>query len=493
MFKKILIANRGEIAVRIERTCREMGIRTVALWEKADRGSLHVRLADECVPLESPDGFMDQDAILNIAKSVGADAIHPGYGFLAEHGEFNRACQEAGIVFIGPPADLVEAMRSKLDILARAREAGIPTVQTSSFSGDITDLEAFRRAADQLGYPVVIKSYRGGRGRGERLVSQPDQLDEAFRQAQTEAQSVFRDRRVYLEKALQPAHSVVVQIIADQRGSLIHLGERGGLLQHGNQKIIEEAPTSYLTADQREKLWQAALDLARLFNYQSVGTVEFLVDGNGQFYFTEIKARIQVDHSLTEMASRVDLVREQIRIAAGEPLTLTQADVLPRGWSMMCRINAEDPFNGFLPSPGELSKVRLPGGPEVRVDTYVYSGCSVPGNYDPLVAKLTVWAEDRDLCIRRMRRALKDFNLIGTPTNLPLLQRILLTADFAADKYSTTFLEQSLDSIPDSRLRDLAAVAAVLYAQRNQMFRPSTPERLASGWHRESRRLSSRE
>lgn len=490
MFKKILIANRGEIAVRIARTCREMGIRTVALYEPADRGSLHVRLADECVQLASPAGFMDQDAIVAIAKAVGADAIHPGYGFLAEHSAFNRACQEAGIIFIGPPADIVEAMRSKLDVLARAAEAGIPTVQTSLFSGDIGDLEAFRRAADQLGYPVVIKSCRGGRGRGERLVKQADQLDEAFRQAQAEAQSVFGDRRVYLEKALQPARSVVVQIIADPQGNVVHLGERGGLLQHGNQKIIEESPTSYLTDDQRAKLWQAALDLARLFNYQNVGTVEFLVDNNGQFYFTEIKARIQVDHPLTELVSRVDLVREQIRIAAGEPLTLQQADVLPRGWSMMCRINAEDPFNGFLPSPGDLSKVRLPGGPEVRVDTYVYSGCSVPGDYDPLVAKLTVWAEDRDQCIARMRRALKDFNLIGTPTNLPLLQRILLTGDFVPEEYSNTYLEQSLESIPDARLRDLAAVAAVLYAQRNQTFRPSTPERLASGWHRESRRLS---
>ncbi len=486
-----MIANRGEIAVRIEHTCREMGIQTVALYEAQDRSSLHVRLADECVRLESPRGFMDQDAILDIARQKGVDAIHPGYGFLAENPDFSRVCTEAGITFIGPSTTVLETLRDKPGVLDVARAAGFPTVESSSLDACGDEPKAVRTAADGLGYPLIIKSCRGGRGRAERLVKTPEQLDEGLRSAQAEAQAVYEDRHVYLEKAILPAYEVGVQILADQGGHLIHLGEHMGTLQQGSQRIIEESPAFCLSPEQRERLWQTALALGRRFNFQNVGTVEFLVDADGQFYFTEFRARIQIEHPLAELITRIDLVREQIRLVAGEALALEQQDVQLRGWAMMCRINAEDPWNHFLPSPGQLHQVRRPSGSEVRVDTYVYSRCDIPGNYDPLIAKLSVWAEDREPCVQRMRRALKDFVLIGTPTNLPLLQRIMRAPDFEPGIYSTEFLEKPLldHQEAETDLRNLAVAAAVFYARRNQLFQPSTPDRLLSGWHRDSRRL----
>ncbi|MEW5985331.1 MAG: biotin carboxylase N-terminal domain-containing protein [Chloroflexota bacterium] len=496
MFRKMLIANRGEIAVRIERTCREMGIQTVALYEAADRRSLHVRLADECVPLNSPQGFLDGQAILEIAQAKGVDAIHPGYGYLAEEASFIRACNEADIVFIGPPAVVVERVRHKIDTLRRARAAGFPTVEYAPTIFDADDLagddgRALHEAVAHLGYPVVIKSCSGGRGRGERLVWSADRLLEAARRAQAEAQAVYGNRRVYLERAILPAHQVGVQIVADEYGRLIHLGEREGSVQYGSRKVIEEAPAPCLTQPQREHLWQTALDLARLFEYQNVGTVEFLVDGSGQFYFTEFKARIQVEHPLTEMVAQVDLVREQLRLAAGEPLTLEQAGVQLKGWGVLAHVNAEDPWQRFLPGPGRLQRVRLPGGPGVRVDSYVYSGCDVPAAYDPLVAKLVAWAADRPQTVERLRRALAETVLVGTPVNLSLLRRILGTPEVAAGTYTTEFLARPLpdEEQPESYWRDLAVTAAVLYVRRNQAFHPAVPERTLSGWHQDSRRL----
>jgi acetyl/propionyl-CoA carboxylase alpha subunit len=350
--------------------------------------------------------------------------------------------------------------------------------------------------ANRLGHPLVVKSCSGGRGPGERLVQTAERLAEAVRRAQAEAQAVYGARRVYLEKAILPAHQIGVQVLGDQHGRLIHLGEREGSLQYGNRKVIEESPAPCLSQSQRERLWQTALDLARLFNYQGLGTVEFLVDEAGRFYFTEIKARIQVEHPLTEMISRVDLVREQIRLAAGEPLGLEQRDVSLSGWAMLCRIRAEDPWRRFLPSPGRLQRVRLPAGPEIRLDTYVYGGCNIPAEYDSLIAKLTVWAPDRAMCVERMRRALEDLKVVGVPTNLPLLQQVLQAPEFAQQSYSTDFLDHSFVAgdhnrqvEPETHLRDLAVAAAVLYVRRNQLFRPSVPERLSSGWHQDSRRL----
>ena len=493
MFNKLLIANRGEIAVRIIRTCREMGIHTVAVYEASDRSSLHVRLADECVALPGPQSFMEPETILAIAQQYGVDAIHPGYGYLAENADFIRACDAAGIVFIGPPADVVEALRDKIGALETARAAGIPTVSHSPRSFAEDEFDALSSAAAEIGYPVVLKSCRGGRGRGERVVGGAGHLAEAVRRAQVEAQAIYGNKQLYVERAILPAHQVGVQIMADSRGNVIHLGEREGSVVQSNQKIIEEEPALCLTPERREELLATALRLARLFKLQNLCTVEFLVDDAGDFYFSEIKARIQIAHTLAEILARVDLVREQIRLAAGEALAYRQEDISRRGHAIMCRVQAEDPLNRYLPTPGRLRQVRLPGGAGVRVDTYVYSGADVPPHYDPLVAKVTVWADDRPAAIARMRRALEDLGLMGTPTNLPLLLRVLRDPAFVAGRYSTDLLSRLSAEVtePDFERvrRDLAAAVAVLYARRREAFNPQSPDVWATGWHRSSRQI----
>lgn len=491
MFRKLLVANRGEIAVRVIRACRDLGIWTVALYDESDRGSLHVRLADEALNLESPAGYLDGGQIIDLARRAGAEAIHPGYGFLAEESQFARACEEAGVVFVGPPSEVVLAAREKIPAQERVRAAGFKTPLHSSVSFGLEDQELIELEAGELGFPLVIKSCSGGRGRATRLVRTPDALPAAVRQARTEAQIAFGDQRLFLEKAVLPGHYVEVQIIGDGPGNLIHLGEREGSIQRHNQKLVAESPSPSLTGEQRARLHQAALDIARLFQYRNVGTVEFLMDDQGEFYFTEIKARVQVEHPVTEMVSRVDLVKEQVRIAAGLPLALRQEDVRLEGWAMQCRINAEDPWNNFLPSPGKLRRFRLPGGPGVRVDTYGYSGCEVPVRYDPILAKVVVWGEDRAECVRRMRRALQDFAITGLNTNLPYYQAILEDPDFIAGDYTTEFLRRPLlgRATPQADLRDLAVAAAIAYLTRHSAGQPIMPERLQQGWHRGNRRL----
>ena len=491
MFKKILIANRGEIAVRIVRTCREMGIETIVLYEKEDLGSLHVRLADQCVELSSPADFGDVDVILNIAKERQVDAIHPGYGFLAERPDFIRACEESGITFIGPSSTVVNLMRGKLNALEMARAAGIRTVANAPIEFGPDDVDSLQKAADKLSYPLVIKSCRGGRGRGERLVRSAEQLVEGLRRSQNESQAVFGNRQVYLEKAILPAHQIAVQILADNFGNVIHLGEREGSIINSNQKVLEESPAPCLTQEQREEVWETAVSLAKLFKYENAGSVEFLVNGDGSFYFTEFKARIQIDHPVTETRCGIDLVREQIMIAAGEPLKWQQSEINLSGWAMLMRINAMDPSRDFLPSPGVISHMRMPGGPKVRIDSYVYPGCNVPAQYDPMIAKLTVWAPTRELCIQRLRRALEDCSCDGIPTNLPLLQRIVKEPSFVDGTYDTKFLSRPLQEKgePASHLPDLAVAAAVYFMRRHQQFSPSTPERFQSRWHKDSKRL----
>lgn len=493
MFRKVLIANRGEIAVRILRACRTLGLETVVLYQSADRGSLHVRLADECVQIDDLAGFTDQQAVLRVALEKGADAIHTGYGFLAEREDFIRACAQAGVTFIGPPAEVVGAARQKLEALQRAEAAGFPTPPRSRISFINGEMEAISAEAERLGYPVVVKSSRGGRGRGERIVWSPERLERATQAAQAEAQAIYGDRSIYLEKLILPAHQIGVQIIGDEDGRVIHLGEREGSLRYGNQKLVEEAPAPCLTPKQRSDLWQIALDVARLFELQNVATVEFLVDEQGQFYFTEIKPRIQIEHPLTEMLSGVDLVMWQMRLAAGEKLELTQETLRLDGWAMQCRISAEDPWRQFMPRPGHLQMVRLPGGPGVRVDTYVYCGCYIPAEYDPLIAKLVVWGASRQDCLSRMRQALRECQLTGTPTNLPLVQRIVEHPDFVDGVYTTDFLPSPFEEEPvagEAAYRDLAAIAALTYLRKKRAFLPARPERLMSGWHRDSRRLS---
>lgn len=493
MFKKVLIANRGEIAVRIIRTCRDMGLHTVALYDDADRGSLHVRLADECARLASHRDFMDSAAILSIARKRAVDAIHPGYGFLAEDSEFISDCEQAGIAFIGPPSAIVSTLRHKIGTLQTAGAAGIPTVAHSSDSFGLDEMPAIHSAASDLGYPVVVKSCRGGRGRAERLVLSPAHLPEAVRRSQAESATVYGDQRVFLERAILPAHQVAVQIAGDNQGNIIHFGDREGSVIRGNQKLIEEAPAVCLSSEQRVELLAAAVQLARLVSYQGVGTVEFLVDEQGRFYFSEIKSRIQIVHPLPEMMSRVDLIELQLRIAAGELLPFEQEDIDLDGCAIMCRVFAEDPVRRHLASPGHLKRVRLPGGPEVRVDTYVYCDSDVPAAYDPLLAKVTVWASDRRTCVQRTRRALEDLTLLGTPTNLPLLLSLVREPGFVAGDYTTDLLARPRPPAPapetDMIRRDLAVAAAVVYTRRREAFDPLVPDRLLTGWHQTSRRL----
>jgi acetyl/propionyl-CoA carboxylase alpha subunit len=491
MFRKLLVANRGEIAVRVIRACRDLGIWTVALFDESDRGSLHVRLADESLMLEPSTSYLDGGQIIDLARRAGAEALHPGYGFLAEDASFVRACEEAGIVFVGPPSEVVQAARDKIPAQERVRAAGFRTPLHSSISFGPEDEDLIELEAQELGFPLVVKSCSGGRGRAARLVRAANALPTAVRDARVEAQIVFGDQRLFLEKAILPGNYVEVQVIGDGQGNLIHLGEREGSIQRHNQKLIAESPAPSLTPEQRARLHQMALDIARLFRYRNVGTVEFLMDDKGEFHFTEIKARIQVDHPVTEMISRVDLVKEQICIAAGMPLTQRQETVRLEGWSMQCRINAEDPWNHFLPSPGRLRRFRLPGGHGVRVDTYGYSGCDVPVRYDPILAKVVVWGEERGECVRRMRRALQDFAISGVNTNLPYFQAILEDQDFIAGSYTTEFLRRPLLRRPTSQadLRDLAVAAAIGYLTRHGAGHPVVPQRLQQGWHRSNRQL----
>jgi acetyl/propionyl-CoA carboxylase alpha subunit len=491
MFKKLLIANRGEIAVRVIRACRDMGIRSVALYDASDQRSLHVRLADECVRLESHLDYVDQDTIIRHALDTGAEAIHPGYGFLAEQPAFIRACEAAGLAFVGPPAEVVEQVKNKIAALARVAAAGFATPRRSSLAYGLGDLAALRDEAERIGYPLVIKSCSGGRGRGTRVIRTPVKLDQAVRRAQADASAVFRDSRLYLEQAILPSHYVEVQLLGDRRGQLIHLGERDSSIQRNTQKIVSETPAPYLSQGQREQLWRTALEIARLFGCASACTVEFVVDGDGQAYFTEIKPRIQIDHPLTEQVSGCDIVREQIRVAAGEPLAYRQEDIRLSGWAMQCRINAEDPSNHFLPSPGRVELLRMPGGPDVRVDTYAQSGCDIPLRYDPIFAKLVVRGPDRQQCLDRMRHALAECFVAGVQTNLPLLRNVFGDSDLARGTYTTEFSRKPLRDAQteEPMLRDLAAIVAVAHALRAAEARPALPERLISGWHQSSRRL----
>lgn len=490
MFRKIVIADRGEIAVRIIRTCRELDIPTVALYTSADAGSQHTRMADECVLLASQAGYCDQDAILRIAHEKQADAIHPGYGFLAERVEFIRACERERLVFIGPTSKSMSRLSCKISALEKAREAGFQTVQYSPrvLCGN-ENSEVLHHSAEQLGYSLVVKALIGGRGQGEFIVREPNELMPAVRRAQVKAQSVFADGRVYMEKAIFPFRYVGVQILGDLHGQYIHLGEHQSLLISGNRKLIEESPAPCLTSQQRGYLTQTALELARLFHYQNAGTLEFLVDDSGEFYFSEFKSRIQLEHPLTEVLAHIDLLKEQILVAAGQPLTLQQKDIKLHGSAMLSRITAEDPWNNFLPNPGIVQWACLPGGPNVRIDTSIYAGCVIPGDYDPMIAKVTVWGEDRKTCLERMCRAMSEFKLAGVHTNIALIQQLLNTSSFIQGTYNKEFTVNSIENmpLPDNLLPDLAVAAAIIYYRRNQALSQTGPERLSSRWRRNGR------
>ena len=448
MFNKVLIANRGEIAVRIIRACREMNIETVAVYSTADKDSLAVTLATRAVCIGGPraaDSYLNIDHVLTAALGTGCDAVHPGYGFLSENPRFASLTAEHGLIFIGPDASVMGQMGDKNTARALMRGCGVPVVPGSQ--GLVTDPAEARATAADLGYPVLVKATAGGGGRGMRRADSPEELEGALAAASAEALSCFGDGGVYLEKLILNPRHIEVQILADRHGHVIHLGERECSIQRRNQKMLEESPAARLSEETRRAMGEAAVAAARAVGYTGAGTVEFVVDGKGSFYFIEMNARIQVEHPVTEMVTGVDIVREQIHIADGQPLKLTQEDIRPTGHAIECRLNAEDPQQGFLPSPGTIGHLHLPGGYGVRVDTPLFSGSEISPYYDSMVAKVIVCGKTRREAILRMRRALEELVVTGVKTNLGLLYMILYQPDFILGRYDTGFLDAHLESL----------------------------------------------
>jgi acetyl-CoA carboxylase biotin carboxylase subunit len=448
MFKKILIANRGEIATRIIWACKELGIRTVAVFSEADRDSLHVRFADEAIcigPPPSTRSYLNIPMVISAAEIANVDAIHPGYGFLAENAYFAEVCEKCNIKFIGPTPDAIRLMGDKAQARAAMKEAGVPI--TPGFDGIIENEDEATGIAEEIGYPVIIKASAGGGGRGMRIVGDRKELLTALPSAQHEAQMAFNNPAVYIEKYIEKARHIEIQVLGDQQGNVVHLGERECSIQRRHQKLIEESPSPAITPELRLKMGEAAVRACREMGYTSAGTMEFLLDENRNFYFMEMNTRIQVEHPVTEMVTNTDLVREQILIAAGEELEFGQSDIVFSGHAIECRINAESPVT-FTPSPGLITAFNIPGGPGVRVDTAAYPGWFVPPHYDSLVAKLIVHHRTRDMARARMQRALEAMIVEGIDTTVSLHQRILEDEEFIAGNLSTRFMERFLDRKP---------------------------------------------
>ncbi|HEY9785820.1 MAG TPA: acetyl-CoA carboxylase biotin carboxylase subunit [Candidatus Obscuribacterales bacterium] len=444
MIEKVLIANRGEIALRILRACREMNIRTVAVYSQADAESLHVKLADEafCIgPPPSQRSYLHIPALISTAVVTGADAIHPGYGFLSENANFAEICSDHRIKFIGPSVHAIKAMGDKASARETMRRANVPVVPGSH--GLISnDADAFK-LANEIGFPVIIKATAGGGGRGMRIAKDAVQLATAISSARSEAAAAFGDGGVYVEKYLKPIRHIEIQVLADSHGNVIHLGERDCSVQRRHQKLVEESPSPALTPELREEMGQAAVRAAREIGYEGAGTVEFIW-ADGKFYFMEMNTRIQVEHPVTEMVTGTDLIKEQIRVAAGEPLSFKQEDLEFRGHAIECRINAEDPDRNFLPSPGRIDAYIAPGGPGVRVDSHCYPGYSIPPHYDSLVSKLICWGSDRMEAIQRMQRALDEYAITGIKTTIPFHQKVLANPYFQSGDVSTDFIEKRM-------------------------------------------------
>jgi acetyl-CoA carboxylase biotin carboxylase subunit len=463
--RKVLIANRGEIAVRVIRACREEGLATVAVFSEADREALHVLMADEAYPIgpaPAVDSYLAIDKLVATAKGAGADAVHPGYGFLAENAAFAEACRDAGLIFIGPPPAAIRAMGDKTAARRIARQMDVPMVPGTI--EPVTSDDEAHRVAREIGFPVMIKAAMGGGGKGMRLVGAPAELDAALRMARGEAAAAFGDASVYLERYVAEPRHIEVQVLADAHGNVIHLGERECSIQRRHQKLVEESPSPFVDAGLRERLGDAACRVARAAGYVNAGTVEFLADADRNVYFLEMNTRLQVEHPVTEMITGIDLVREQLRIAAGEPLAFRQDEVTWRGSAIECRINAEDPFSGWLPSPGTITGLRAASGPWVRDDSGVYEGATIPRYYDTLVAKLIVWGRDRPTAIRRMTRALSEYRVVGVRTTIPVLARIIDHPDFHAGRLSTHFLDRVLPELTraEGAHATIATIAAVL-------------------------------
>jgi acetyl-CoA carboxylase biotin carboxylase subunit len=469
MFNKILIANRGEIAVRVIRACREMGIRTVAVYSDVDRAALHVRKADEAYhigPAPSSESYLNIPKLLDVARRSGAEAVHPGYGFLSERAEFARACAAAGVKFIGPTAEAMGLMGSK----TRARQAilakGVPTVPGSARG--LASVEEARRVAAEIGYSIMLKAAAGGGGKGMRLVHSEAELESSMQAAQSEALRAFGDAEVYIEKFLQQPRHIEIQVFADEHGHTVYLGERECSVQRRHQKVVEESPSPVVDDDMRRRMGEVAVRAAQAANYTNAGTVEFLVDAQRNFYFLEMNTRLQVEHPVTEIVTGLDLVQLQIRVAAGEPLGFRQEDVRLRGHAVECRIYAEDPDNNFFPSPGSITRLETPAGPGIREDSGVYEGWTVPLDYDPMLAKLIGYGGSREHAIARLRRAMDEYFVGGIKTNVPLFRRILRDPDFLAGRIDTGYLDRLL-AAPAAQpagdgIEQAAAIAAALFS-----------------------------
>ncbi len=448
-FQKVLIANRGEIALRVIRACRDLGLIAIAVFSDADRNALHVRMADEAYhigPAQAAKSYLHIPTIIDVARRAGAQAIHPGYGFLSENAAFVDACREAGLIFIGPSAESQRAMGEKTAARRTAQAADVPIVPGAM--ADVEDDKEAATIAERLGYPLLLKAAAGGGGKGIRFVRDPKDLLPSLRTARSEARSAFGDGRVYIEKAVTPARHIEVQFIADSFGHVVHLGERECSIQRRHQKLVEEAPSPVLDEDLRAKITTAAVKLVRAIHYVNAGTAEFLLGPDRSFYFLEVNARIQVEHPVTELYTGLDLVQEQFRVAAGLPLSFTQEQVIFRGAAIECRISAEDPENRFLPATGTIQALQEPTGPGVRVDSSLYTGLSIPLFYDPLLSKLIMWGADRSQAIARMRRALAEYQVVGVRTTLPFARWLMQQPRFIAGDLSTDFVAEEWDTRP---------------------------------------------
>jgi acetyl-CoA carboxylase biotin carboxylase subunit len=483
MFRKVLIANRGEIAVRVIRTLREMEIASVAVFSDADRTSLHVRMADEAAwvgPSPSAESYLRIDRILEAARKHGAEAIHPGYGFLSENADFAAACEDAGIVFIGPSADCIRRMGSKIAARQMAIAAGAPVVPGAHET--LSGAAEARAFAQQFGYPLLLKAVAGGGGKGMRRIDSEGELDAGIRDAASEAERAFNNPDLYLEKMIDRPRHIEIQLMGDRHGHMIHFGERECSIQRRHQKVMEECPSPLVAArpGMREAMGETAVRVARSVGYYNAGTVEFLVDAGGDFYFLEMNTRLQVEHPITELTTGHDLVRLQLEVAAGEKLRLRQEDIEWRGSAIECRIYAEDPYNNFFPSPGKLTRLTRPLGPGVRLDGCVYEGWTVPLDYDPLLAKLAVWSGTRESAIARMLRALREYDVAGIHTNINFFRQILEDAEFRAGRLHTHFVDEFLERrkpfVPSAELESIAALVAAFHSKRRGVRTGPPPE-----------------